>query len=76
MQDYFSFKAAKNRDQIRAGTSLINKQIVKFEEYKKSDKKIIYLDTNVFSKIMEAPTIKEKIISSKKNINIAIALIP
>lgn len=66
MQDYFSFKAAKNRDQIRAGISLINKQIVKFEEYKKSDKKIIYLDTNVFSKIMEAPTIKEKIISSKK----------
>lgn len=64
-EEYFSFKNAKNVDQVITGISLGEMQIINRINYKKQEKEIIYLDTNIFSKIMEEPDLKDKFISSK-----------
>lgn len=64
-KDYFSFKHAKNVDQVMTGMKLGNEQKFNQTMYVKSDKKIVYLDTNIFSQILENDEIKEKIILSK-----------
>lgn len=63
--DYFAFKYAKNVDQVMTGIKLGDEQKFNQNEYVKSDKKIIYLDTNIFSQILENDDIKKKIILSK-----------
>lgn len=64
-EDYFSFKHAKNVDQVVTGINLGNNQIINRINYEKQEKEIVYLDTNIFSKIMEKPDLKDKFISSK-----------
>lgn len=64
-KDYFSFKHAKNVDQVMTGMKLGDKQKFNQTMYVKSDKEIVYLDTNIFSQILENDEIKEKIILSK-----------
>jgi hypothetical protein len=62
---YFIHKHAKNVDQVLTGVKLGNEQIFDQELYIKSDKKTVYLDTNIFSRILEKSEIREKIILSK-----------
>lgn len=64
-QSYFVYKHSKNVDQVLTGIHLGNKQKFDQTEYIKSDKKVIYLDTNAFSQILEKSEIRRKIILSK-----------
>lgn len=62
---YLVSKSSKNVDQVMTGMKLGDEQKFDQTAYVKSDKKIVYLDTNIFSQILENDEIKQKIILSK-----------
>ncbi|MFV5348629.1 hypothetical protein [Acinetobacter soli] len=62
---FYSRKYEINFNQVVTGLNLGDAQKFDRKDIEKSGKKIVYLDTNVFSKILEDDDFKKKIIDSK-----------